>query len=118
MPGDKKRKIQPYGGGFFGEISNHIKLVLRLMRDRRVSPFLKIIPFGTLAYFFIPDLVFGPFDDAAVIGIGLFIFVELCPPDVVEEHRAALAGTLEGQWRDPHKSEEDDVVDAEFKDEQ
>ena len=117
MPDDKRRQIKQYSGGFFGDISNHVKLVLRLMRDRRVNPLLKLIPFGTLAYFFIPDLVVGPFDDAALIGLGLYIFVELCPKEVVDEHRAALAGTLEGEWRDPHESDENEVVDAEFKDE-
>jgi hypothetical protein len=117
MPGDKKGPIKPYSGGFFGDISNHIKLVVRLMRDRRVNPLFKLIPIGTLAYFFIPDLIIGPFDDAAIIGLGLFVFVELCPPGVVEEHRAALAATILGEWRDPQQPD-DDIVDSSFKDEE
>ena len=53
-------------------------------------------------------------DDAAVIGFGLFIFVELCPQHVVEEHRAVLAGEIPGEWKDPPPIDEDEIVDAEF----
>ena len=104
-------------GGFFSGVSDHIKLVVRLMADRRVSPFLKLIPIGTVAYLFIPDLVIGPLDDAAIIGLGIYIFVELCPPEIVEEHRAALARTIPGQWQDPQQTGDDEIVDAEFRNE-
>jgi uncharacterized membrane protein YkvA (DUF1232 family) len=79
-----------------------------------VNPFLKLIPIATVIYLVMPDLIIGPIDDAAIIGFGLFIFVELCPQDVVEEHRAALAGEIPGQWRDPHQIDDEDIVDAEF----
>jgi uncharacterized membrane protein YkvA (DUF1232 family) len=112
---DKRNKSMTNpGGGVFNEISNHFKLVFRLLRDPRVNPFLKLIPIATLAYLIIPDLIIGPIDDAAIIGFGLFIFVELCPEDVVQEHRAALAGTIPGEWHDPQSFDEDDIVDAEF----
>lgn len=117
MADRNKRKIISQQGGFFSGISEHIKLVVRLMGDRRVSPFLKLIPIGTVAYLFIPDLIIGPLDDAAIVGLGIYIFVELCPPEIVEEHRAALAGTIPGQWHDPQQTGEDEVVDAEFRDE-
>ena len=113
---DKKKKsvTSTGGGGVFNEITNQFKLVFRLLRDRRVNLFLKLIPFATLVYFVMPDLIIGPIDDLAIIGFGLFIFVELCPQDVVEEHRAALAGTIPGQWRDSEQIDEEDIVDAEF----
>lgn len=117
MADQDKRKIVTQPGGFFSGIADHLKLVIRLMGDRRVSPFLKLIPLGTAAYLFIPDLVIGPFDDAAIIGLGVYLFVELCPPDVVEEHRLALARTIPGQWHDPQQTGEDEIVDAEFRDE-
>lgn len=109
------RSVTNPSGGVFNEISNHFKLVFRLIRDPRVNPFLKLIPIATVAYLIIPDLIIGPIDDAAIIGFGLFIFVELCPEDVVQEHRAALAGTIPGEWRDPQSFDENDIVDAEFK---
>lgn len=117
MADRNKRTIISSQGGFFSGVSDHIKLVIRLMADRRVSPFLKLIPIGTLAYLFIPDLVIGPLDDAAIIGLGIYIFVELCPPEIVEEHRAALARTIPGQWQDPQQTGESEIVDAEFRDE-
>ena len=98
----------------FGDISNHFKLVFRLLRDRRVNPILKLIPIGSLIYLVIPDLIIGPIDDAAILGFGLFIFVELCPKPVVEEHRAALAGDIPGQWKDSQQIDEEEIVDAEF----
>lgn len=110
----KKSVVNSGGGGVFSEISTHFKLVYRLLRDPRVNPFLKLIPVATLIYLVLPDLILGPIDDAAIIGFGLFIFVELCPQDVVEEHRAALAGEIPGQWRDPQQIDDEDIVDAEF----
>ena len=117
MTDRNKRNIISSEGGFFSGISDHIKLVIRLMGDKRVSPFLKLIPIGTVAYLFIPDLIIGPLDDAAIIGLGIYIFVELCPPEIVEEHRAALARTIPCQWHYPQQTGEDEVVDAEFRDE-
>lgn len=114
---NKRSVVNSGGGGVFNEISNHFKLVFRLIRDPRVNLFLKLIPIATLFYLVIPDLIIGPIDDAAIIGFGLFIFVELCPQDVVEEHRAALAGTIPGEWRDPQGIDDDDIVDAEFAEE-
>lgn len=114
---NKRSVVNSGGGGVFNEISNHFKLVFRLIRDPRVNPLLKLIPIGTLFYLVIPDLIIGPIDDAAIIGFGLFIFVELCPQDVVEEHRAALAGTIPGEWSDPQVIDEEDIVDAEFTEE-
>ncbi|UYN90595.1 MAG: hypothetical protein KIT08_05000 [Anaerolineales bacterium] len=67
------------------------KLLLRLMRDPRVSPLLKVLPVGAVVYLFSPDLLPMILDDAVVLGVGFYAFIELCPPDVVAEHRAALA---------------------------
>jgi hypothetical protein len=87
MPEENKRAIQPArGGGFFQDLSIRFKLIFRLMSDPRVSPLIKLLPIGTLAYLLIPDLILGPVDDAVVIWLGTFAFVELCPPDVVKEH--------------------------------
>ena len=77
------------GGGVFQGLSQRIRLIVRLMGDPRVSPLLKVLPVGTLLYLIIPDLAPGPIDDAAIIWLGTYLFVELCPPDVVQEHMAA-----------------------------
>lgn len=108
MSDDKKERsvsISQGGQGFFGGLSRQIRLILRLMSDSRVNPIFKLLPLGTLVYLIFPDFLPGPIDDALVIGLGTYIFIELCPADVVEEHRALLAG----------ESDPGDVVDAEFK---
>jgi hypothetical protein len=78
--------------GFVRNMSRQVLLILRLMGDKRVNIFLKALPFGALVYLVAPDLVPFILDDAIVMGVGIYAFIELCPPDVVEEHRRALWG--------------------------
>lgn len=73
-------------------LGSQIKLLLRLIRDSRVSPLLKVLPIGALLYLISPlDAAIPVIDDAVVVGLGMYAFLELCPQDVVAEHRAALA---------------------------
>ena len=80
-------------GGFIQDLTLRIKLILRLMGDSRVSPLLKLMPIGSLIYLVVPDIAIGPIDDAAVIWLATYLFVELCPPAVVQEHLEALKAT-------------------------
>lgn len=111
-----KRDIMiPPQGGIIRDFVLRVKLILRLMGDKRVSPWLKIIPVAGLAYLvspidLIPDIVLpviGELDDAAVLWLTNYLFVELCPPEVVAEHVKALSANAS-----THR-EEDDVIDAE-----
>ena len=79
--------------GVVQDLSIRLKLIVRLMTDRRVSPLLKLLPIGSLVYFLVPDLAVGPIDDAAIIGLAAYLFVELCPPDVVQEHLEEIVKT-------------------------
>ncbi|MEA4910452.1 MAG: hypothetical protein GYA17_21570 [Chloroflexi bacterium] len=114
MASKDKRSLVTSNGGFFQELSLRAKLILRLMKDRRVNPLLKVLPLGTLVYLLVPDLVIGPLDDAAVIWLGTYLFVELCPPEVVREHMEALRGIVPAEWHDP--VETDDTVEGEYQD--
>lgn len=87
---DRRLISQAEDPGFFSNLNKQLKLILRLMADGRVNPLLKLLPVGALIYLIWPFDIPGPFDDAVVLGLGLYTFVELCPNDVVEEHRAAL----------------------------
>ena len=98
--------IIPSGGGFFGNLTVQIKLVLRLMADRRINPLLKLLPIGSLIYLIAPDIAFGPIDDAFVIWLGTALFVELCPQEIVREHRDSLTSVIEGEWREIDGSDE------------
>jgi len=98
---DRERNIVPsQGGGMLRELGVRMKLILRLMRDSRVNPLLKLLPVGTLVYLIVPDLAIGPIDDAVVIWLGSVLFVELCPPDVVKEHMDALHSVVDAEWRE------------------
>jgi hypothetical protein len=113
MTDQKEPKIVPSKGGVFSDLTLRIKLVLRLLADPRVNPLIKLLPIGSVIYFFIPDLAPGPIDDAAILWLGAYLFVELCPPHIVEEHMQSLQKVIPGEWRDPLESD-DDVIDAEY----
>ena len=69
-----------------------LKLVWRLLLDRRVSVFTKIIPLLALVYLvspydFVGDRIpiLGQFDDLIVVGLLLFLFVAASPAHVVAD---------------------------------
>lgn len=96
--------------GFIKNLTRQVRLVMRLIADKRVNPFIKVLPFGSLIYLIAPDIFpFNPLDDAAVIGVGFYLFMELCPPEVVEEHRQDI-------WREGEAQDKQDTVEASFKD--
>jgi uncharacterized membrane protein YkvA (DUF1232 family) len=82
------------------EIWRSLQLVGRLMLDSRV-PFLpKLIVPLVLLYILSPiDLVpdffiaLGLLDDIALLFFGTKFFIQLCPPDVVLEHRRKIGGS-------------------------
>ena len=101
MPEKKSTKLMvPPQGGVLRDFVNRLKLILRLMGDRRVNVFLKVLPLASLAYLFWPaDFVpvipvIGALDDAAILWLGSYLFVELCPPDVVREHMKQLTSNI------------------------
>ena len=117
MSDQRKRSIMPsQGGGVFHDLAVRIKLIMRLMADARVNPWLKILPVGSLLYLIVPDLAPGPLDDAAIIWLGAYLFVELCPPEVVQEHLKSLTHVVNSDWRDPLPNESE-IIDAEYTDE-
>lgn len=98
-------------GGMTRDFVNRVKLILKLMGDPRVSPWVKLIPIGAVAYLVSPiDIIMGipgvaALDDAAILWFGSNVFIELCPPEVVQEHMRALGSNL--------TDTSDEVVDVE-----
>ncbi len=94
--------------GFIQNLTFQLRLIWRLMKDGRVSFFLKLLPVGALIYLVSPiDLlpgvtfpVIGALDDAVVLWLGATLFVSLCPEEVVKEHTDALQSVIKGTWRD------------------
>jgi uncharacterized membrane protein YkvA (DUF1232 family) len=109
--------IIPSQGGVLRDLVLRIKLIARLMRDRRVNFFLKLLPVASLVYLIwpadlIPGLalpVIGALDDAAVLWLGSYLFLELAPQNVVQEHLKQLSGNLQ-------PPQDDEVVEGETTD--
>jgi uncharacterized membrane protein YkvA (DUF1232 family) len=116
MPKNKRGDLMvPPKGGVFRDLVMRLKLIGRLMVDSRVNLFLKILPLASLAYLIWPfDLapgitlpIIGAVDDAAIVWLGSYLFIELCPPDVVNEHMEQLTSNMD------IVEANDEVVDAE-----
>src|SRR5688572_9836604 len=96
----------------------------KLMFDNRVSLLTKLIPLGTLAYVlspvdFIPELLVGPlgaFDDVGIIVLGLSLFIQAAPPDIVQEHLRAMRAGRGDAPADTTEYPDDNVVDGEIVD--
>ncbi|OQY34102.1 MAG: hypothetical protein B6I38_02750 [Anaerolineaceae bacterium 4572_5.1] len=83
---------------------NQLRLFIRLMKDERVSPLLKLLPFLSLGYLLLfPDLLPGPLDDAGIIALLMGIFLAFVPQDIIEEYKKI-------------QKSEDDVVEGNFRD--
>jgi|YNPNPStandDraft_1061719.scaffolds.fasta_scaffold75503_2 uncharacterized membrane protein YkvA (DUF1232 family) len=83
--------------GALRDAIHHVQLAWRLLRDGRVPLGFKLIPFLALAYIllpwdFLPDPVLGlgQLDDLALILLGIELFVNLCPTELVRQHSQRL----------------------------
>lgn len=115
---DDSSKIIRDRGGVFSDIGQRIKLIIRLIADPRVNILLKLLPIASLVYLLIPapippDLIPTPIDDALIVWLGTYLFVELCPEAIVKEHMRALNQEIPAQWQEPVSSD-DNVIDTEF----
>lgn len=85
-----------------------LQLIIRLLKDKRVHPLIKVLPFLSFLYLIYPDFIPGPFDDAVVIGIFMQFFMSLVPDDLVDEHRYE-------QEAESVKSDQDgSIIEGEF----
>ena len=86
--------------GFLGNVVRQARLAWRLLRDRRVPVWIKLIPVGAVIYLIspidlIPDLIFpglGELDDLAILLLSAKALVDLSPPDVVRQHLDQIIG--------------------------
>lgn len=101
--------------GFLSGIIAQARLVWRLLTDRDVPTWVKLIPPLALLYLIFPiDLVpdpvlgLGQLDDLAIILLGLKLFIEMSPRSVVQRHRDDIAGSMPPE-------PEGEVVDASYR---
>lgn len=117
MSQNKRDWLATQNSGFFQDLILRLKLIWRLMADRRVNFLLKILPVASLIYLVWPiDAislpVIGVLDDAAVLWLGSTLFINLCPEEVVREHLNALQKVIAGAWRDAPETGE--IVEAQI----
>src|SRR5258707_2737194 len=115
------QSIIPAQGGVLQDTLLRIKLIFRLMGDRRVNPWLKLVPIAGVLYLIspldlIPDIalpVIGQLDDVAILWLTNHFFIEFCPPEVVREHVKQLVSNIEIIDEDRNKAADNEVVDGE-----
>ncbi len=86
--------------GVLNSLIRQARLVWRLLRDGRVSGWVKLLPVAGILYLLspvdlLPDITLpglGEMDDLAVILLALKAFIDLSPPGVVREHLETLMG--------------------------
>ncbi|MCX6066337.1 MAG: hypothetical protein NT121_11370 [Chloroflexi bacterium] len=114
------QSIIPSQGGVLKDITLRAKLVFRLLGDKRVSPWIKLIPIGALVYLVSPiDLIMGipgldALDDAAILWLGYYTFIELCPPEIVRELSKNIVSN--NSIIDEATQDDDEIVDGEATD--
>ena len=107
------------------DAARQVSLAWRLFWDQRVPVWTKLIPPIAIGYVLfpvdiIPDVALGlgQLDDIAVLLLGLKLFVELAPPDVVREHLRALGAHIK-EWRvveeETGDSEPSVVIEGEYR---
>jgi uncharacterized membrane protein YkvA (DUF1232 family) len=104
------------------DVVRQARLAWRLFWDERVPLWTKFLPPLALAYVvfpldILPDVALGlgQLDDAAVFLIGLKLFIELSPPEVVRDHLLELGAQIK-EWRvvDDEEDDSSTVVEGQF----
>lgn len=116
--------IIPSQGSLFRDFALRSRLILRLMADGRVNFLLKLLPIGALVYLispidFIPAAVapiIGTADDIAIVWMGMYLFLEMCPPGVVREHLKNLLNEMQMPMTETQNSADEDVIEGEVTD--
>ena len=106
---------------WIADIVRQGRLAWRLLWDSRVPFWTKLIPPAVLLYIlspadFIPDVAIGlgQLDDLAIFLIGMKLFIELSPTEIVRQHLAELGARIQ-EWRvNDGEEEPSQMVEGEF----
>ena len=117
---EKRRIAESKNTGVFQDLLRQVKLVYKLMGDKRISFFLKLLPIASIVYLVSPvDLapglalpVIGALDDAAVLWLGTTLFLTLCPEEIVQEHKEAMDKVVNATWRDAPAEKKMDIIEV------
>jgi len=108
---------------YLREITLHLQLWWRLLRDPRVPRALKLlVPALAVVYVLwpadlIPDLLplIGQLDDAAILLLALTLFESLAPKELVAEHLASLRGGKRRASHRPRQRDDGEAIDVEYR---
>ena len=86
--------------GVLTEIGRNAQLAWHLLTDHRVSLLTKLIVPGLMLGYLVfpadllPDFipVLGQLDDLAILALGIKLFIEFSPKDIVREYRSEATG--------------------------
>ena len=117
---EKRRIAESKNTGVFQDLLRQVKLVYKLMGDKRISFFLKLLPIASIVYLVSPvDLapglalpVIGALDDAAVLWLGTTLFLTLCPEEIVQEHKEAMDKVVNATWRDAQPETPMEIIEV------
>lgn len=107
---------------WLGDLVRQGRLAWRLFWDPRVSFWAKLIPPAAIIYALfpldiLPDMALGlgQLDDIAALLIGIKLFIEVAPPEIVREHLIALGAHIK-EWRvvEEEKAGPPAVVEGEY----
>lgn len=124
MPRTNSTSRSPGGPiSILGEIVRNARLAWRLLNDRRVDTLYKIIPFGLMALYFLspidffPDVipVVGELDDLAVILLGIKLFIDLVPQEIVQQHLAEMTSVAGRYHPGRQHSTEESVIEVPYR---
>ncbi|MCW5892722.1 MAG: DUF1232 domain-containing protein [bacterium] len=97
------RPMRPVSMRLLLQLPRQVRLCWRLLGERRVTPWSKMVLLAALLYLIlpfdlVPDILVGPgqLDDLGLLVAAGWWFVHQCPPDVVAEHLRAIDGDAAG----------------------
>jgi uncharacterized membrane protein YkvA (DUF1232 family) len=118
MGDEQKPVISEERVGAVVQVLRTLRLVWRLLWDRRVPLFPKLIILAAAIYVIspvdlIPDVILGlgQLDDIGISLLAIGVFIQLCPPALVEEHRRAIAA----ETGKAYKPSDEDTVEGSFR---
>ena len=118
MGDDQKPVISQKNVGALAQFLRTLRLVWRLLADSRVPIFPKLIILAAAIYVIspidlIPDLILGlgQLDDLGIAMLAIGVFIQLCPPAIVDEHRRAIAAESGGSVKPP----DDETIEGSFR---
>jgi len=104
--------------GFWAGLIRQFRLAWRLLWDYRVPAWTKLLPFIAMVYIispidFLPDwmLGLGQLDDIGVLLLGVRLFTEVVPEEIVLQHLEAM-GVNVSRWQE--EDDEQTVIEAEY----